>query len=89
MSRFGTLLAAALAALAIASACRESSPSSECLRSPVQLERLDRAMTSCAVDDDCPCGSACALGVCSYDCATDAECGGAALRCDERGRCVP
>ena len=42
----------------------------------------------CVRDDDCACGGYCDLGVCAYDCAADADCGGSE-RCDLHGRCRP
>jgi hypothetical protein len=91
MRRIRTALIFVLAMSAIAcAACGDRlAAGPECTRSAKQLRALDRSLTRCAADADCPCGSACALGVCSYECIADDECGTAAPQCDDRGRCVP
>ncbi len=53
-----------------------------CPRDEGQLAESRR----CLLDEDCPCGAHCALGACSFDCTSAAECGGELL-CDDFGRC--
>jgi hypothetical protein len=53
---------------------------------PTELDAVD-AFLACASDTDCPCGSRCELGACTYDCRGDSECPSGQV-CDERGRCA-
>ncbi|QDG49687.1 hypothetical protein FIV42_02705 [Persicimonas caeni] len=41
---------------------------------------------NCQIDDDCPCGAYCDLGVCVADCSSDGDCGDGEA-CDPFGRC--
>ncbi|MCB9524088.1 MAG: hypothetical protein H6702_12075 [Myxococcales bacterium] len=59
------------------------SPSRGCTRDPARVA----AMEACAVDADCPCGTACLLGRCEAECLADAECGPSEW-CDDRGQCA-
>ncbi|HEY3357942.1 MAG TPA: EB domain-containing protein [Polyangia bacterium] len=55
-------------------------PPGACVRLPALLE----ARSACRQDDQCPCGTYCARGVCVYDCRQDADCQG---WCDPGGQC--
>jgi hypothetical protein len=67
-------------------ACESSAPT--CERDPAALDQLDRELTRCAADPDCPCGARCAsIGVCTYDCRADEDCGIGGV-CSEDGACA-
>ena len=42
---------------------------------------------ACTTDATCPAGQYCGAGTCTFDCRTDADCGGGAT-CDARGQCA-
>jgi hypothetical protein len=53
---------------------------------PTELDAVD-AFLACASDTDCPCGSRCELGACTYDCRSNSNCASGQV-CDDRGRCA-
>lgn len=60
----------------------EGSASKECTADPTLLSET----RACTVDDNCPCGSSCAFGLCSAECSADSDCE-SGERCDQFGRC--
>ena len=53
-----------------------------CTPDPILLA----ATTACHLDDQCPCGAHCALGLCAADCQMDSQCPSGDY-CDSFGRC--
>ena len=60
----------------------DASSSGTCTPDPA----LIAARRDCRADDQCPCGSHCALGRCVAECGADERCG-PGQRCDSFGRC--
>ncbi|CAN0533211.1 unnamed protein product, partial [Laminaria digitata] len=56
--------------------------SSGCVRDPA----LIASAPSCRIDDYCPCGTHCSLGICVATCEADEQCTGGQV-CDDFGRC--
>ncbi len=86
------MIARTVVALSLAhfiSGCVRSDRGDECTPDPAALDRVERALTSCEADADCPCGSRCEGRVCTYDCRvdrSDMQCGGEKT-CTTSGAC--
>ncbi len=79
------------AVLLVLSACNGKDISDKRPLSALEIQcKPDKALlaleTACQIDENCPCGSHCELGVCTVSCTRDSECelGG----CDAFGRCT-
>ena len=81
------LLARLLGLALLCFGCSSAPLGGRCQRSPQMLAALSQSLKQCVSNTDCPCGSSCALGVCSYDCVSDDDCA-EGQSCDGRGHCA-
>lgn len=65
------LLALSVAALLTSACARSDRSGGDCAPEPAALDRVERVLTACVADPDCPCGSRCEGNVCTYDCRRD------------------
>jgi hypothetical protein len=84
VGRFGWVPVGVAAVLSASSGCEVGGGEgvAPCLRD----ETLLAERHECVLDEDCPCGAHCSLGLCAYDCAVDADCGPGRW-CNDFGRC--
>lgn len=78
----------ALVSVALPVACSDSEPSTGTTFSPVctRAPALIGDGRACLLDEDCPCGTFCGLGTCSFDCEDASDCNSGQV-CDDFGRC--
>ena len=78
LHRFSTLC---VLLLVLVAGCKRDKPYT-CDVDPALLD----IEVECALDEDCPCGTHCDLGMCGYECTSNKDCDGKD-KCDAFGRC--